>query len=124
MIANLPEPFRTGMKMCNLWRKEKMSGGLAVTNCLSMYLPEIDKEDATLVARIGYRDGFNIFNYSVLGTQIPQGLRKVLQKTEIEYFNECMTHIALDYCLALNTFTRIITIYTLHDDFFSNLTMP
>ena len=63
IIVNLPEPLRTGMKMSNLWRKEKKGGGLAVTNCLSIYLPETDKEDATLVVRIGYRDGFNTFNY-------------------------------------------------------------
>lgn len=61
-IENLPEPFCTGMKMSNLWRKEKESGGLAVTNCLSIYLPETDKEDAIFVVRIGYRHGFNIFN--------------------------------------------------------------
>jgi hypothetical protein len=44
----------------------------------SIYLPETDKEDAILVVRIGYRDGFNSFNYSALGTQIFQDLRKVL----------------------------------------------
>jgi hypothetical protein len=78
MIANLPGPFRTRMKMSNLWRKKKKSRGLAVTDCLSIYLPETDKEDAILVVRIGYRDGFNSFNYSALGTQIFQDLRKVL----------------------------------------------
>jgi hypothetical protein len=73
---------------------------------------------------IRWRSIVNIFNHSVLGTQIFHGLRKVLQKTEVEYFHECMIHTALDYCLALNTFTRIITICALHDDFFSNSTMP
>jgi len=60
MIENVPEPFRTGMKTSNLWRKEKERGGLAVTNCLSIYLPETLNEDALLVIRIGCFQGFNI----------------------------------------------------------------
>jgi len=67
MIENLPEPFRTGMKTSNLWRKEKERGGLAVTNCLSMYLPETENEDALFILRIGYQDGFNISNLFGLG---------------------------------------------------------
>ena len=59
-IENLPEPFRTGIKKTNLWRKENESGGLAVTNCMSLYLPETDGEDALFVARIGSDDGFDI----------------------------------------------------------------
>jgi hypothetical protein len=51
MIANLPDLFGTGMKMSNLWRKEKKCEGLAVTNCLSIYLPETDTENATIVVR-------------------------------------------------------------------------
>jgi len=62
MIENLPEPLRTGMKMSNLWGKEKERGGLAVTNCLSMYLPKTNNEDAFFVVRLGYDDGFNVFN--------------------------------------------------------------
>jgi len=67
MIENLPEPFRTGMRTSNLWRKEKESGGLAVTNCLSVYMPKKDNEDALLVLRIGYEDGWNISNLFGLG---------------------------------------------------------
>jgi len=67
MIENLPEPFRTGMKMSNLWRKEKERGGLAVTNCLSMYLPETVGEDALFILKIGYNDGWNISNLFSLG---------------------------------------------------------
>jgi len=67
MIESLPEPFRTGMKTSNLWRKEKETGGLAVTNCLSMYMPEKPKEDALLLVRIGHKDGWNIFNLFGLG---------------------------------------------------------
>jgi hypothetical protein len=59
-IENLPEPFRTGIKTSNLWRKENESGGLAVTNCMSLYLPETDGEDGLFVARIGCDDGFDI----------------------------------------------------------------
>jgi len=68
MIENLPEPFRTGMKTSNLWRKEKESGGLAVTNCLSIYMPK-DNKDALLLVRIGHEDGWNIFNLFGLGDQ-------------------------------------------------------
>ncbi|EDP50769.1 hypothetical protein AFUB_071100 [Aspergillus fumigatus A1163] len=39
-IVELPEPFRSGMARSSLWKKEEERGGLAVTNCLSMYLPE------------------------------------------------------------------------------------
>lgn len=56
IIKNLPKLFRTGIKISNLWRKEKESGGLAVTNCLSMYMPK-DNKDALLLVRIGYKDG-------------------------------------------------------------------
>ena len=67
MIENLSEPFRTGMKTSNLWRKEKERGGLAVTNCLSVYMPEKTYEDALFVVRIGYDDGWNISNLFGLG---------------------------------------------------------
>jgi len=67
MIENLPEPFRTGMQTSNLWRKEKERGGLAVTNCLSVYLPKKKNEDALFIVRIGYQDGFNISNMFGLG---------------------------------------------------------
>jgi hypothetical protein len=62
MVESLPEPFRMGMKMSNLWRKENESGGLAVTNCLSLYLLETFSEDALFVVRVGCLDGFNICN--------------------------------------------------------------
>lgn len=67
MIENLPEPFRTGLKMSNLWRKEEERGGLAITNGLSMYLPETRNEDALFVVRLGYDDGYSIFNLFKLG---------------------------------------------------------
>jgi hypothetical protein len=67
MIENLPEPFRTGMKTSNLWCKERETGGLAITNCLSTYLPERINEDALFVVRIGYQQGYNIFNLLGLG---------------------------------------------------------
>ena len=67
MIENLPEPFRTGMKMSNLWRKENESGGLAVSNCLSMYLPETVNDDALFVVKLGYLDGLSICNSLELG---------------------------------------------------------
>ena len=54
MIENLPEPFRTGMKTSNLWRKEKERGGLVVTNYLSIYLLKKKNKDALFIVRIGY----------------------------------------------------------------------
>ena len=62
MIENLPEPFRTGMKMSNLWRQETESGGLAVSNCLTLYLPETNNEDSIFMVKLGYDYGFNLFN--------------------------------------------------------------
>ena len=67
MIENLPETFRTGVKMSNLWRKEEDRGGLAIINGLTMYLPETRNEDALFVVRLGYDDGYNIFNLFRLG---------------------------------------------------------
>ncbi|EGE00673.1 hypothetical protein TESG_07970 [Trichophyton tonsurans CBS 112818] len=67
MIDKVPEPFRTGMESSKLWKEEQESGGLLVTNCLSLYLPEKIYEDAVLLIRIGYYDGFNISNNLGLG---------------------------------------------------------
>lgn len=67
MVENLPEPFRTGMKMSNLWCKEKEGGGLAITNGLKIYLPIRTNEDSLLVLRLGYYQGFNIFDLFGLG---------------------------------------------------------
>jgi hypothetical protein len=67
MVDRLPEPFRTGMQTSKLWRDEQKRGGLEVTNCLSLYLPERVNEDSLLVVRMGYRDGFNISNILGLG---------------------------------------------------------
>lgn len=80
MIENLPEPFCTGMKMSNLWRKEKESGGLAVTNCLSIYVPKTHKEDALFVVRIGYYNGFNILNLFGLGDPDPESEEDVAEE--------------------------------------------
>jgi hypothetical protein len=67
MVENLSEPFRTGMKTSNLWCKEKESGGLAITNGLKIYVPERINEDFLLVLRLGYYQGFNIFDLFGLG---------------------------------------------------------
>jgi len=50
------------MKKSNLWRNENKGGGLAVTNCLSLHLPETFSEDAFLVVRVGGVDGFSMCN--------------------------------------------------------------
>lgn len=67
IIENLPKPFRTGIRTSNLWRKEKKRGGLAVTNCLSIYMPEKKNKDALFILRIGHEDRWNIFNLFGLG---------------------------------------------------------
>jgi hypothetical protein len=67
MVENLPEPFRTGIKKAKGWRKEKKSGGLAITNGLKILLPERINEDSLLVLRLGYHQGFNIFDLFGLG---------------------------------------------------------
>ncbi|EQL33188.1 hypothetical protein, variant [Blastomyces dermatitidis ATCC 26199] len=67
MIEKLPEPFQAGMKTSKLWKEEQQRGGLSVTNCLSLYLPEKINEDALLVVRMGYFDGFSISDTLGLG---------------------------------------------------------
>ena len=67
MTDNLPELFRTGMQTSNLWKMEQERGGLAITNCLSIYLPETANEDALLLMRIGYNNGWDISNRFGLG---------------------------------------------------------
>jgi hypothetical protein len=37
-VELLPKMFRSGIKISNLWKNEENIGGLAVTNCLLMYL--------------------------------------------------------------------------------------
>ena len=56
----MPEPFYSGIAMSKLWKKEMNRGGLEVTNCLTLYLPENVYEDAFLSLRIGYDSGFDI----------------------------------------------------------------
>lgn len=67
MSKKLPELFRSGMETSNLWRDEEARGGLKVTNCLSLYLPEAGNEDAFFVARVGYQYGFIIANLYKFG---------------------------------------------------------
>jgi hypothetical protein len=69
MIENLPEPFRTAMTTSKLWCEEMETGGLAITNGLSMHMPETHNDDAFLVLRLGYDQGFNIFNMFGLGEE-------------------------------------------------------
>ena len=76
MIENLPEPFRTGMRTSNLWCEGMERGGLAIINGLSMYLPESPNHDAFFVLRLGYHQGFNIFNMFVLGDPDTQEAKK------------------------------------------------
>ncbi|ESZ99101.1 hypothetical protein SBOR_0511 [Sclerotinia borealis F-4128] len=67
MITNIPEPLHSGIKVSNLWKKENESGGLEVTNCLSIYLPETLQADAFLVIRLGCSNGIDICNWLGLG---------------------------------------------------------
>lgn len=72
MIDKLPEQFRRGIETSKLWKDEHERGGLSVTNCLSLYLPEKVNEDALFVVRMGYSEGFNVSN--ILGLGDPEGL--------------------------------------------------
>lgn len=67
MVEKVPEPFREGLMTSKLWGEEKDSGGLAITNSLKMYLPQTPKEDILVVLRLGYSEGFNIFDSFGLG---------------------------------------------------------
>jgi hypothetical protein len=67
MIDKLPEELRVGVKNSSLWREEQRRGGLSVTNCLSLYLPEKHNQDTFLVVRMGYDDGFNFSDILGLG---------------------------------------------------------
>lgn len=67
MIDRLPEPFRTGMEKSRQWKDEQERGGLSVTNCLSLHLPEKVNEDSFLVIRMGYWDGFKVSDLLGIG---------------------------------------------------------
>lgn len=67
MIGRLPEPFRTGMEKSRQWKDEQERGGLSVTNCLSLHLPEKVNEDTFLVIRMGYWDGFKVSDMLGIG---------------------------------------------------------
>ncbi len=86
-IENVPEPFRTGMEMSNLWREEEETGGLAITNCLTVYLPIKRNEDALFVGRVGYDDGFNICDLLGLGDPEEKAAKVQQKKLEIETLN-------------------------------------
>jgi hypothetical protein len=71
MIDKIPEPYCTGMKMSKLWKEEQGRGGLSVTNCLSLYLPENVNGDSLLTIRMSYYHGFHVSN--ILGLGDPEG---------------------------------------------------
>lgn len=66
-VELLPEIFCLGIKTSNLWLSEEKTGGLAVTNCLSVYLPQKGYEDAFFIMRISYDWGFQIADIFGLG---------------------------------------------------------
>ena len=70
MVENLPEPLKTGIKTSNLWREEVDSRGLAVTNCLSLSLPENVHEDALFQVRISHKEGFHLSNLLGFGNLV------------------------------------------------------
>jgi hypothetical protein len=66
-VELLPEIFSSGMKTSNRWVNEESTGGLAITNCLSVYLPRKSYEDAFFITQISYDWGFHIANMFGLG---------------------------------------------------------
>ena len=81
MIENLPEPLRSGVTTSHLWQKEGESGGLAVSNCLSLYLPETNNEDALFVARVGYDNAFTISNLLGFGDAVFEAGKSATEDT-------------------------------------------
>lgn len=76
MIHKLPEPFKTGIQNSRQWKDEQKIGGLSVTNCLSLYIPEKQNTDTFLVVRMGYLDGFQISDLLGIGDpETPEALK-------------------------------------------------
>jgi hypothetical protein len=75
-IDKLPEPFRTGVTTSKLWNEEKNNGGHAITNCLSVYLPN-DEGDVFLTIRMSCSEGVSICNLLGFGS-VAQELRPYL----------------------------------------------
>lgn len=67
MVDKLPEQFRKGIEKSKLWREEQDTGGLSITNCLSLYLPRKVNEDALLIIRMEYSEGFTISDQLGIG---------------------------------------------------------
>jgi len=67
MIQEIPEPFRTAIKTSKLWRQEKESRGLEVTNCVTFDFPETYNEDVIVKFRINYKSGFDMSNQFGIG---------------------------------------------------------
>lgn len=78
----LPSVFRSGMTTSTLWLDEEKTGGLAVTNCLSVCLPKKTYEDAFFIARISYDCGFGLANMFGLGDPINSVPEKFDTNTE------------------------------------------
>lgn len=69
-VELLPSMFHSGMVMSTLWEDEEKTGGLAVTNCLSVCLSTKIHGDAFFIARISHVCGFRLANILGLGEPI------------------------------------------------------
>lgn len=58
------------MMMSTPWLDEEKTGGLSVTNCLSVFLSTKIHEDDFFIARISYVCGFRLANMFGLGEPI------------------------------------------------------
>ena len=67
LIGKLPEPFRVGIQTSKLWHEEQKQGGLAITNCLSIYMPKKYGRDAIVQFRLGCDEGWNLLHEYGLG---------------------------------------------------------
>jgi hypothetical protein len=70
LVETIPEPFRAGLKTSKGWTKENDQGGLAVTNGVTILLPEVCNEDSFILIRMGYESGFYVANSLGLGDEI------------------------------------------------------
>lgn len=70
LVETIPEPFCTGLRTSKGWTQENDQGGLAVTNGVTILLPEVCNEDSFFLIRMGYESGFHISNSLGLGDEI------------------------------------------------------
>ncbi|EME39078.1 hypothetical protein DOTSEDRAFT_57345 [Dothistroma septosporum NZE10] len=65
----IPEPLRAGMCQSKLWEQEERNQS-AITQCLSIYIPESATQDSLLVVRLGYAQSWNMLEQYGFGAAL------------------------------------------------------